>query len=168
MLLCVQPRVDNTSVGSNWLKTGLDYTLQGRSRQTFCRVEQVHEHTLIFIEIVHKPGIAAIKRSSTSCTFILQNCPIRAHHSKYGSLFLIGRVWSASTKRIPKCFYHRHSSSHYLSQYLLSPTFLLSLPVLVFIIHSAYVPVSSTNKTDRHDITEILLKVALNIITVIP
>jgi hypothetical protein len=25
-------------------------------------------------------------------------------------------------------------------------------------------PVSSTNKTDRHDITEILLKVALNII----
>ena len=26
-------------------------------------------------------------------------------------------------------------------------------------------PVSSTNKTDRHDITEILLKVALNIIT---
>ena len=27
--------------------------------------------------------------------------------------------------------------------------------------------VSSTNKTDRHDITEILLKVALNIITLI-
>jgi len=27
-------------------------------------------------------------------------------------------------------------------------------------------PVSSTNKTDRHDITEILLKVALNIITI--
>jgi hypothetical protein len=26
-------------------------------------------------------------------------------------------------------------------------------------------PVSSTNKTDRHDITEILLKMALNIIT---
>jgi hypothetical protein len=26
-------------------------------------------------------------------------------------------------------------------------------------------PVSSTNKTDRHDITEILLKVALNTIT---
>ena len=26
-------------------------------------------------------------------------------------------------------------------------------------------PVSSTNKTDRHDITEILLKVTLNIIT---
>ena len=26
-------------------------------------------------------------------------------------------------------------------------------------------PVSSTNKTDRHDITEILVKVALNIIT---
>jgi hypothetical protein len=26
-------------------------------------------------------------------------------------------------------------------------------------------PVSSTNKTDRHDITEILLKVALNAIT---
>jgi len=29
-------------------------------------------------------------------------------------------------------------------------------------------PVSSTNKTDRHDITEILLKVALNIITITP
>jgi hypothetical protein len=28
-------------------------------------------------------------------------------------------------------------------------------------------PVSSTNKTDRHDITEILLKVALNIIKLI-
>ena len=29
---------------------------------------------------------------------------------------------------------------------------------------SSGIPVSSTNKTDRHDITEILLKVALNII----
>ena len=29
-------------------------------------------------------------------------------------------------------------------------------------------PGSSTNKTDRHDIAEILLKVALNIITIIP
>jgi hypothetical protein len=29
-------------------------------------------------------------------------------------------------------------------------------------------PVSSTNKTDHHDITEILLKVALNNITLIP
>jgi hypothetical protein len=28
--------------------------------------------------------------------------------------------------------------------------------------------VSSTNKTDRHDITEILLKVALNTITITP
>jgi hypothetical protein len=28
-------------------------------------------------------------------------------------------------------------------------------------------PVSSTNKTDRHDITDILLKVALNTITLI-
>ena len=28
--------------------------------------------------------------------------------------------------------------------------------------------VSSTNKTDRHDITELLLKVALNTITLIP
>jgi hypothetical protein len=28
--------------------------------------------------------------------------------------------------------------------------------------------VSSTNKTDRHDITEILLKVALNTITLTP
>ena len=27
-------------------------------------------------------------------------------------------------------------------------------------------PVSSTNKTDRHDIAEILLKVALNLITI--
>jgi hypothetical protein len=30
---------------------------------------------------------------------------------------------------------------------------------------SGYFPVSSTNKTDRHDITEILLKVVLNTIT---
>ena len=30
------------------------------------------------------------------------------------------------------------------------------------------IPVSSTNKTDRHDITEILLKVALNTITLTP
>jgi hypothetical protein len=29
-------------------------------------------------------------------------------------------------------------------------------------------PFSSTNKTDRHDITEILLKVAINIITPYP
>ena len=29
-------------------------------------------------------------------------------------------------------------------------------------------PVSSTNKTDRHDIPEILVKVALNAITIIP
>jgi len=29
-------------------------------------------------------------------------------------------------------------------------------------------PVSSTNKTDHHDITEILLKVALNTITLTP
>jgi len=29
---------------------------------------------------------------------------------------------------------------------------------------SGFSPVSSTNKTDHHDITEILLKVALNII----
>jgi len=29
-------------------------------------------------------------------------------------------------------------------------------------------PVSSTNKTDRHDITEILLKVALNTIVLTP
>ena len=29
-------------------------------------------------------------------------------------------------------------------------------------------PVSSTNKTDCHEITEILLKVALNTITIIP
>ena len=29
-------------------------------------------------------------------------------------------------------------------------------------------PVSSTNKTDHHDITEILLKVALNILTLTP
>ena len=30
------------------------------------------------------------------------------------------------------------------------------------------IPVSSTNKTDRHDITEILLKVALNTKTLTP
>jgi hypothetical protein len=31
-----------------------------------------------------------------------------------------------------------------------------------------FTPVSSTNKTDCHDITEILLKVALNTITLTP
>jgi hypothetical protein len=31
-----------------------------------------------------------------------------------------------------------------------------------------YYKVSSTNKTDRHDINEILLKMALNTITIIP
>ena len=30
------------------------------------------------------------------------------------------------------------------------------------------IPVSSTNKTDHHDITDILLKVALNTITLTP
>jgi hypothetical protein len=34
-------------------------------------------------------------------------------------------------------------------------------------MHSQGAPVSSINKTDRHDITEILLKVALNTITLI-
>jgi hypothetical protein len=33
---------------------------------------------------------------------------------------------------------------------------------------SPYTPVSSTNKTCRHDIAEILLKVALNTITLTP
>jgi hypothetical protein len=32
------------------------------------------------------------------------------------------------------------------------------------VVFSAGIPVSSTNKTNRHDITEILLKVALNTI----
>jgi len=34
--------------------------------------------------------------------------------------------------------------------------------------YSWFTPVSSTNKTDRHDLTEILLKEALNIITITP
>jgi len=38
------------------------------------------------------------------------------------------------------------------------------MPALIFITDESMV--SSTNKTDRHDITEILLKVALN--TMIP
>jgi hypothetical protein len=33
------------------------------------------------------------------------------------------------------------------------------------IIYSLGTPVSSTNKTDRHDVTEILMKVALNTIS---
>ena len=33
---------------------------------------------------------------------------------------------------------------------------------------SPYIPVSSTNKTDRNEIIEILLKVALNTITITP
>ena len=34
------------------------------------------------------------------------------------------------------------------------------------LIHFTWTPVSFTNETDRHDITEILLKVALNTLTV--
>jgi hypothetical protein len=36
------------------------------------------------------------------------------------------------------------------------------------LLFSPDTPVSSTNKTDHHDITEILLKVALNTITLNP
>jgi hypothetical protein len=44
-----------------------------------------------------------------------------------------------------------------------------SLPVTcVMSVGSQGTPVSSTNKTDHQDITEILLKVALSIITVTP
>jgi hypothetical protein len=40
----------------------------------------------------------------------------------------------------------------------------LSMPCGTWVV-SSVTPVSSTNKTDRHDITETLLKVALNTIT---
>ena len=36
------------------------------------------------------------------------------------------------------------------------------------LLFSSSTPVSSTNKTDRHDITEILLKMVLNTITLNP
>ena len=36
------------------------------------------------------------------------------------------------------------------------------MKVALYIIYSLGTPVSSTNKTDRHDVTEILMKVALN------
>ena len=36
------------------------------------------------------------------------------------------------------------------------------------LLYSPGTPVSSTNKADRHDIAEILLKVALNITTLTP
>ena len=36
---------------------------------------------------------------------------------------------------------------------------------IMFLWFSQSTPVSSTNKTDRHDLTEILLEVALNTIT---
>jgi hypothetical protein len=39
-----------------------------------------------------------------------------------------------------------------------------NIKVALNIIYSLGTPVSSTNKTDRHDVTEILLKVALNTI----
>jgi hypothetical protein len=39
------------------------------------------------------------------------------------------------------------------------------LNVKVIVAGRSFSPVSSTNKTDRHDITEILLKVALDTIT---
>ena len=52
--------------------------------------------------------------------------------------------------------------------YLQSYKILLRLSVMVLATghwFSLGTPDSSTNKTDRHDITEILLKVALNIIS---
>ena len=36
-------------------------------------------------------------------------------------------------------------------------------PDCMVVVFSPGIPVSSTNKTDHHDITEILLKVALNL-----
>ncbi len=52
----------------------------------------------------------------------------------------------------------------------LLPLYCYLAPVVTHIItvFSPGTPVSSTNKTDHHDITEILLKVALNTITLIP
>jgi ABC-type Fe3+ transport system permease subunit len=52
----------------------------------------------------------------------------------------------------------------------LLPLYCYLAPVVTHIItvFSSGTPVSSTNKTDRHDITEILLKVALNTITITP
>ena len=52
----------------------------------------------------------------------------------------------------------------YKNQYL-SPTRMssyITMKVALYIIYSLGTPVSSTNKTDRHDVTEILMKVALN------
>ena len=49
----------------------------------------------------------------------------------------------------------------------LSPTRIFSyitMKVALNIIYSLGAPVTSTNKTDRHDVTEILVKVALNTI----
>jgi hypothetical protein len=39
------------------------------------------------------------------------------------------------------------------------------LTVFIYMIYSPGPPISSTNKTDHHDITEILLEVALNTLT---
>ena len=52
--------------------------------------------------------------------------------------------------------YH-HSTQDYVVKFVSD-----LLQVIVFFLGT---PVSSTNKTDHHDITEILLKVALNTIT---
>ena len=52
----------------------------------------------------------------------------------------------------------------YKNQYL-SPTRMssyITMKVALYIIYSLGTPVSSTNKTDRHDVTELLMKVALN------
>jgi hypothetical protein len=38
----------------------------------------------------------------------------------------------------------------------------------VSVVFSAGAPVSSTNETDSHDLTEILLKMALNTLTITP
>ena len=63
---------------------------------------------------------------------------------------------------------HHHYTSNTDKYQYLSPTRMssyITMKVPLNIIYFLGTPVSSTNKTDRHDVTEILMKVALNTIS---
>jgi hypothetical protein len=70
-------------------------------------------------------------------------CPFLISPSVFSNVYLHGRIWGLNYSTLCDKVYQWLATSRWFSP---GP------------------PVSSTNKTDRHDITEILLKVALNTI----
>ena len=75
--------------------------------------------------------------------------------------------------------YHKQRQLHYFRIYCLVVVVVIgwqldlqlpvqSVPITTKAVSLSVTPVSSTNKTDRYDTTEILLKVALNTITLTP